>query len=317
MSSIYVGFTLTAAERDRLVSRVGDAVALIESNGQHGPALRERFAAAEACFGRCPPDWIASSPALKWIQLDSVGFDDLAKLDWATLGRRVTVTNLAGFFAEPVAETALAGVLALLRGIDRLLALQPRKDWRKMELRPKLRNLAGANVLLVGYGSIGRRFEELLRPFGCEVAAFSLGRQKAGGMTLADLDRGLASADVVFCSVPETPATRAMFDAARIGRMRPSAIFANVGRGGVVDEAALVAALNSGRLGGAVLDVTVTEPLPPDHALWTCPNVLLTQHTAGGTADEGMRKVDAFADNYDRFRRGQPLHGVVGWQKGY
>lgn len=314
MNKLFIGFALTPEERARLVDGVGRAVELVESNGDHAAAgLRQRFEGCEASFGRCPLPWIADSPSLRWIQLDSVGFDDLAKLDWPTLGRRVTVTNLAGFFADPVAESALAGVLALLRGIDRLALLQSRKSWQKLELRPTLRTLRGASVLLVGRGSIGRRFEALIAPFGCRVTATTARHP----LPPVELDRALASADVVFSSLPETTATRNFFDATRLALLKPRAIFVNVGRGGVVDETALAAALQARRLGGAVLDVTVVEPLPPESPLWTCPNVILTQHTGGGTEDEGMRKVEAFLDNFHRFTAGRPLAGVVDFARGY
>lgn len=314
MNRLFIGLALTPEERARLADGVGQGVELVESNGDYAAAgLRQRFEGCEASFGRCPLPWIAESPNLRWIQLDSVGFDDLAKLDWPTLGRRVTVTNLAGFFADPVAESALAGLLGLLRGIDRLALLQPRKSWQKMALRPTLRTLRGANVLLVGRGSIGRRFEELVAPFGCRVTATTAGNP----LPPAELDRALASADVIFSSIPETAATRNLFDARRLGLMKPRAIFVNVGRGGVVDEAALAAALQANRLGGAVLDVTLVEPLPPENPLWNCPNVILTQHTGGGTEDEGMRKVEAFLDNFRRFAAGRPLAGVVDFARGY
>ncbi len=136
-------------------------------------------------------------------------------------------------------------------------------------------------------------------------------------MAIEALDRAIASADVVVGAAPDTPETRDVFNRRRIGLIRPDAILVNVGRGSLVDEEALAVALHAGRIGGAVLDVTREEPLSPDHALWSCPNLILTQHTGGGTADEIDRKIEWFAENLARYRRGEPLRGVVDLSRGY
>ena len=108
-----------------------------------------------------------------------------------------------------------------------------------------------------------------------------------------------------------------VFDAARLSRFKPTALFVNVGRGSVVAEDALAERLHAGRLAGAVIDVTVREPLPQDHPFWTCPNLILTQHSGGGTEDEIDRVIDVFAGNLARYREGKPLAGVVDFEKGY
>lgn len=269
------------------------------------------FSQCEVAFGNPPPAWLAESDALRWIQLESVGFGEYRGLDWPTLGRRVAMTNLAGFFAEPVAETALAGILALARGIDRLVRLQAAGDWLGDPLRAELRTLAGANVVLFGHGAINRRLADLLEPFGCSIAAF--GRD----WPEERLNNALSAADIVVSAVPETEATLGVFDAARLSLLKPAALFVNLGRGSVLDEDALATCLRDGRLGGAVIDVTVQEPLPPEHAFWACPNLILTQHSGGGTADEIDRKIDHFADNLARYRAGRPLAGIVDFEKGY
>jgi phosphoglycerate dehydrogenase-like enzyme len=187
-----------------------------------------------------PASWLTRSKALRWIQLDSVGFGEYRDLDWRELGKDVTVTNLAGFFAQPVAETALAGILSLYRGIDRLVRLQSARDWQGNRLRKGLHTLAGANVVLFGYGSINRRLAAMLHPFGCNITHF--GR----GWTAEQLDGALSAADIVVSAVPETDATIGLFDAARLSLLKGTALFVNLGRGSVVAENALVKRLRDG-----------------------------------------------------------------------
>ncbi len=262
-------------------------------------------------FGNPDPGVVVHNVGLRWLQLESVGFGEYVGLDWSRPAGPVQVTNLAGFFAEPVAESALAGVLALYRGVARFVRLQDRTEWQGETARPHLRCLSGARVVLFGFGAINRRLADLLAPFGCTVTSF--------GRTWTDdsLDAALSRADVTVSTVPATPLTAGVFGAARFAQMPRGAVFCNFGRGSAVDEAALDAALRSGHLGGAVIDVTRDEPLPHGHPFWTCPNLLLTQHTSGGSADEVDRKIDHFLANLSRFRAGLPLTGAVDFARGY
>lgn len=262
-------------------------------------------------FGNPSPAALAANAALCWLQLESAGFGEYVGQDWSRPAGPVQVTNLAGFFAEPVAESALAGILALCRGIDRLVRLQDRGIWEGDPIRTRLRRLQGARVVLFGHGAINRRLGALLAPFGCAITPF--GRY----WTDAELNSALSSADVVACCVPATPQTCGLFNAARIALLRPGAIFCNFGRGSLLDEEALDAALRADRLGGAVIDVTRDEPLPSGHPFWTSPNLILTQHSGGGSADEMDRKITVFLDNLSRFRAGQPLVGLVDFSRGY
>lgn len=308
---IFVTLDLT----DRQIARVRE-VSGADRLHVHGlfpddAPLAPDFAASEVAFGPVPPDWLARTPTLRWLQLESVGFNQYRGLDWPRLGRQIAVTNLAGFFAAPVAETALAGILALYRGLDRLLPLQAAKDWVGDALRPELRVLAGAKVVLFGRGAINRHLAGLLEPFGCAITGF--GRD----WTAEALDAALAEADILVSTVPETDATIGVFDAARLARLKPTALFVNLGRGSVIDEAALASCLAEGRLAGAVLDVTLEEPLPTDHPFWSSPNTILTQHSGGGSDDETDRKIEVFAENLARYRAGEPLAGLVDFAKGY
>ncbi|MGW6058264.1 D-2-hydroxyacid dehydrogenase [Streptomyces sp. NPDC055189] len=270
---------------------------------------------AHIALGNPRADWVEKAPHLRWLQLASVGIDRYAGLDWPVLGQRLAVTNLGGLFADPVAETCLAGILALYRGVDVLAGLRAGETWSKPDVRPGLRLLSDANVLILGRGSIARRLAGLLAPFGCSVTHFARGDGDI--RTPGELDAGLPGFDIVVGLLPGTDETADLFDRRRIGLLRPGAVFVNAGRGTLADEDALVAALASGRLGGAVLDVTREEPLPAGHPLWSCPNVILTQHTAGGSRDETERVIGLFADNWQRLTGGEPLRNVVHWPRGY
>lgn len=264
----------------------------------------------EIVFGNPPACWLAAAPSLRWVQLESVGFGEYSELD-RTANPDLVLTNLAGFFADPVAETALAGILALGRGIDWLVHLKDSKTWEGDPLRRRLRMLRGAHVVMVGYGAINQRLAELLAAFHCQITTIR------SSTTTEKLDLALGRADIVVCTAPDSAQTRNLFDAPRLSLLPTHAIFANLGRGSIVDEMALVAALSEGKLAGAVLDVTRSEPLPKNHPLWACPNTLLTQHSGGGSADELDRKIDVFLGNLGRYRRGEPLQNAVDFKRGY
>ena len=309
MTEIFCAFPLTAPHERRLREGLTDATLYALDSVE--PKNRAAFDRCEIVFGNPPASWIAESPLLRWVQLESVGFGEYAALDWAMLGRHIRVTNLAGFFAEPVAESIFAGVLALYRGIDRVVHLREKREWRGDALRSELRTLEGASVVLFGRGAINARVAELLGSFGCRVTAFGRDWDASG------LDAALGRADVVISVVPDAPGARDVFDRARLARLKPGALFLNFGRGSVVDDDALADSLESGALGGAVIDVTRDEPLPSGHRFWTTGNLILTQHSGGGTAEEIDRKIDVFLDNLARYRRGEPLQGLVDFSRGY
>lgn len=304
----FVCLTLTETQRARLEAGAGIEIAY---HTQEDDVAKAVFAASDVAFGNVSGAWLYDAPQLKWLQLESVGFGEYAALDWAKLGSGPKISNLKGFFAEPVAESIVAGILSLYRGINSLTQLQQQARWVGDALRPKLRTLKDASVLLFGYGDINRRVESLLAPFNCVVTAF------AREWDAVTLDQSLSGADIVIATVPHTPLTAGVFSAERIGKMKPGAIFVNFGRGSVVDETALAEGLSSQHLGGAVIDVTHDEPLPDSHVFWRCPNLILTQHTGGGSSDEIDRKIDVFLTNLARYRKGEAPLGLIDLKRGY
>jgi phosphoglycerate dehydrogenase-like enzyme len=308
--NIFVCIRLTSEQTSRLQKALPEQNLLFHPALESDPAARDAIDSCQIVFGNPLASWIADSPVLSWVQLESVGYGEYTDLDWLKLSTRVQMTNLAGFFSEPVAESILAGILSHYRGMSCLSNLQANRKWLGDELRPLLKTLHGAQIVLFGKGDINRRVAELLEPFRCAIQSFGRNWQRP------ELQNALSKADIVICTVPDSPSTRGVFDRNLIGSIKVGSLFVNFGRGSLIDEAALAEALESNHLSGAVIDVTKDAPLPPDHRFWACPNLLLTQHTGGGTADEIDRKIDFFLANFDRRQRKEPLHRSVDFMKG-
>ena len=306
---IFVCVDMDAEQRSWLEQEASPDQVHFLTESEIGDAPDPRFSRCEVAFGSVPPAWFESTRTLRWLQLDSTGINEYLHVDVSATG--LTITNCCNFFTEPVAESCLAGILALHRGIDRLVRLQERREWVGHPLRKSLRTLAGSQVVLFGYGAINQRMVDLLSPFGCEKTVF---RSK---WSAEKLDEAVSEADIICCVAPETSATRLVFDRRRIALLHSDAIFVNFGRGSLVDEAALAEALSSNRISGAVIDVTETEPLPADHPFWRLPNVILTQHSGGGSDWEIDGKIKGFLGNLERYRFGEKLRCPVDLERGY
>jgi phosphoglycerate dehydrogenase-like enzyme len=267
---------------------------------------------AEILLGNPPPAWLTAGPlpALKFWQIDSAGFDRYKGVQLA-----VPVANMGDFFAWACAETMVAGLLALYRRLPELVLLQEKQQWVGAEVRGRQGLLRGKRVVLLGAGTIGQAVREQLSGFGCVVQLLARTDPQAQLHTKEELAAALPETDVVVNCLPGS--ADKFFSAELVAAMRPDGIYASVGRGNTTDEPALIEALQAGRLGGAVLDVTATEPIPPGHPLWTLPNVLLTQHTGGGQPREAEGKIDQLVRNLARLGAGQPLENPVELEAGY
>ncbi|GAA1213374.1 D-2-hydroxyacid dehydrogenase [Rhodoglobus aureus] len=286
---------------------------LWHAGSEWDPALAE----CEVIFGNIPVNWVPSLTALRWLQLESIGFENYATVTPELRARSIEVTNLRGLFSQPVAETALAGILALLRGIDQLVAATAEQRWATPEIRPGTELLSGRRVVVLGTGSIGAKLRRLFEAFDCTVVSYARESPTAELHTLAELDAALATASIVASCLPGTQQTVRIFDRERLALLGDRTILVNVGRGSAVDEAALCSSLAKNALGGAVLDVTEQEPLDADSPLWLAPRTILTQHTGGGYRDELRDKARRFLDNLAEWRVGKPLANTVNWEAGY
>ena len=270
------------------------------------------FATAEVLLGNPPPAWLATvPPRLRFWQIDSSGFERYRSVRLA-----VPVANMGDFFAWPCAETMVGGLLALYRHLPELAVLQAQKQWvGGAFVRNRAGLLRGKRVVVLGAGAIAQAVRQQLMGFECRVQLLARTHPQAQLHSREALRAALPETDIVVNCLPGS--ADGFFSADLIAAMRPGSLYASVGRGNTTDEPALIAALQAGHLGGAVLDVTATEPLPADHPLWTLPNVLLTQHTGGGQQFEDEGKVDVLLRNLELLRTGQPLENLVDLGRGY
>jgi phosphoglycerate dehydrogenase-like enzyme len=241
------------------------------------------------------------------------------------LASPVVITNSRGMSADTIGEHVLAVTLALFRRLPHAFRSQQAREWAQDAIGlAGHRSLSGSRVLIVGLGAIGGAVAGRMHALGARVIGVRRHGASGGpvegvaGIETPDrLHALLPHADVVVISAPHTRDTRKLIGRAELEAMRPDAVLVNVSRGQLVDEAALIAALESNRIGAAALDVFNDEPLPQDSPFWRLPNVLITPHTSGFRSDHWDAATTLFADNLRRFEAGQPLRNVVDKAAGY
>ena len=288
-------FRRTPDQEGRWMKMLGSAEVFFGLPGDSGPGL----AAA-----------VRIAPRLRWVQGTAAGAGEQVRGAALSAGEleRIAITTSSGIHGSQLAEFALLGLLAFNKDLPRLLADKAARRWDHYPVR----ELAGQTILIVGLGSIGEAIAGRAKAFGMRV--IGVNRSGASGSPNVDEMHGIDSlyellpaADAVVLALPSTHETTSLLDARAIGLMREGAVFVNVGRGAVVDEDALVAALSSGRIRGAALDVFAAEPLPPESPLWALPNVLISPHTAALSIHENARIVDLFCENLRRYLAGERL----------
>lgn len=250
---------------------------------------------------------------LKWLNSIYAGLDFLP-MD-VLIERNITVTNGVGINAITIAEYVVMGMLNIAKGYREVMRAQERREW--LLDSPGKRELAGSKALLLGYGAIGKLIQPRLEAFGVDVAIV----RRSGGqgcLTPEEWRARLGEFDWVILAVPATPETDSMIGADELAAMKPDAILINIARGEVVDQPALVAALQAKSIGGAFLDVTTPEPLPEDHVLWTLDNAHVSMHLSGRAQDKMfIRSATRFLDNLGKYQRGEPLSPIFDPKLGY
>ena len=272
---------------------------------------------AEVLFGRLSGSQLRTALRLRWIQAVSAGVDGLPLADLAAAG--VQLTNARGMYAEVCTEHAFALLLALTRRIPEAVRAQDAHRWKDFPGQA----LAGRRLGVLGLGAIGCAIATCAHALGMEVWGLRahprpqppctrvLGASRPNLLTL------LRECAVVIAALPSTPATRGWLDAEALAAMQPGSLLVNVGRGDLIVEDALAAALRAGRPAAAGLDCTPREPLPPDSPLWSTPGLLITAHSAGSRPDNPDRGLALFTENLTRYCAGEPLRNVVDLQAGY
>jgi len=295
-------------------------------------------AEAEVLFASHPPADLTGVPRLRWFQTSSAGLDDVLAADPWRHG--VTVTNGSGIHAVHMGEYVLGATLLWGERLEARLANRTTHRWDRdfasRELRG--RRIRGRTAAIVGYGSLGREAARLLHALGMRILAVKAnpGRRVDTGwrepgtgdpegalperiVGIDGLRDVVGESDVVVLTLPATSRTRGIVDASVLGAMRPQALLVNVGRGALIDQDALIWTLREGRIGGAVLDVTVPEPLPDDSPLWALPGCLVTPHLSGWGDEAALWHTTAllFAENLRRYVTGEPLLNVTSKAAGY
>lgn len=236
------------------------------------------------------------------------------------LAHPAPLTNGRGVFREPLADWVVAVMLYFSFDLARVIRQQQERRWEPFISS----SLRGRTLGIVGYGALGSAAGERARAFGMKIAALRRRPELTGADSSVDSSFGpsqieemLAASDYVLAATPLTPETRGMIGARQIASMKPTAVIINIGRGPVIDEAALIQALENGKIRGAALDVFTEEPLPAESPLWRLPNVLISPHTADRVQGFLDPAFDCFFDNLDRFINGQPLMNLVDKHAGY
>nr|WP_294817591.1 NAD(P)-dependent oxidoreductase [uncultured Sphingomonas sp.] len=263
-----------------------------------------------------PPEWaraVAAGARLKWLSTIYAGLDRLDKAQLLARGTRVT--NGSGVNAHTVAEYAVMGALVAAKRYDQVVRIAETREW-PFDAPGKL-ELFETSALVIGYGTIGRLIGERLAAFGVTVTGVT--RTGAPGTILPDAWRDrLPEFDWIFLATPATEASRAMIGEAELKAMKPSAWIINVGRGELIDQDALIEAVTKRRIAGAFLDTVTPEPLPPEHPLWSTPNIILSMHLSGRSQTRMfLRAANLFVENLHAFLEGRPLKNEVDLAAGY
>lgn len=296
------------------------------NNGNEGALTADLLKDAEVLYSLAADFPMEAAPNLKWLQMNSAAVNQLAGLP--ILQSDVVVTNVSGAYTTAVAECAMAMLLGMARRLPLGFALQGRREWDSYVMQGY--DLYGKTLGIVGYGSIGRHIGRLAHGFGMKILAckrqpeerrdtgFALpGTGDAeGGLPEAwygvdEIEKMCALSDILVITLPLTDHTRNIIGRAELAALPAGAFVINVGRGGVLNEAALLELLKSGHIAAAALDVFENEPLPADSPMWDAPNLMVLPHIASWTVSQPERAAAIFIENVKRYVTGEPLLNVV------
>lgn len=285
---------------------------------------------------RAPDGLIQRCPNLKWVQFLSAGADHVLKGELAARPS-IAITNASGIHATPIAEYTIASMLAWSHGFHVTMRAQMRREWKRgLDFMDSVDSMRGKALGVVGYGAIGRETARIGAALGMSVLALKRnpqdhidtawnprgvgdpeGKLPAAWFGPEGLTELLRASDFITVTLPSTKATRKMIGPNEIAAMRPHAYIVNIGRGDVIDQAALIEALRANQIGGAGLDVFEREPLEAESPLWDLENTILTPHMSGSFKGYNSSCCELFAENLSRFVKNQPLINVVNRELGY
>ncbi len=320
MNTILLGFPPNAISADQVarVESIAPDMRVIVTRDKS--EIEEVLDDIEIAAGGFPRDLMSRAKNMRWYQQWGAGADWLMKHPEAATCDFV-LTNASGVHAIPISEHIISFLLAFARRFPGAIRSQAEGKWNS-KLGDSVFELAGQTLLLIGVGAIGARTAQIAEALGMRVIGVRRHpEQSAPGVTamhgFADLPQLYPEADAVVLTAPLTHETQSMIGEAELRAMKPTACFVNIGRGGTVDEPALIRALREGWIAAAGLDVFADEPLPDDSPLWKMENVVITAHYSGSTPHYTERAFEIFLDNLQRYRAGEPLRNLVDKQLGY
>ena len=302
---------------------VSDASSLVAAEFRGDNSGKEKLDAllteVDVIYGLIPPkNLLARAPRLKWIQMMSAGVDRLRDTEiWQS---RLMITGVSGIHATPIGEFVFELMLMFAKGAPRCFQMKQKREWQRF--LPTV--LRGKTVGIIGLGHIGREVARLSKAFGMRVIATRRSATKIGRARYVDrlmpskqLPSLLAQSDFIVICVPHTPETYRLIGEKELGITKPTAYLINIARGGIIDEEALIRALDEKRIAGAGLDVTAREPLPAESRLWDMDNVILSPHVAGGMEYYVARATELFCENLRRYITGKKLRNIIDRKRGY
>lgn len=312
-------FIVRPDQYDEALKRHPDVAKIVKTSwGEDAKTYNEAMRDADALISyRFPREQLGErAPRLKWIQVLGAGVDYLLPLDWVPKG--VDLTTNCGAHVPKASQSALMAILMVNAQLPKLYTSQRKREWNRIFTT----TVAGKTLLIVGVGHIGGGAAEQAKALGMRVLGI---RRSPKAHSAVDEMHGpdklhalLPRADIVLVNIALTSQTKFIMGAREFGLMKLGAGFINMSRGGLVDPQALEAALRSGHLGGAMIDVTYPEPLPADASLWDAPNLLITPHVLSDDIDAYVpRTLDIFFENIRRYVAGKPLTNLVDLAREY
>lgn len=283
-------------------------------------ALAKEIANFEVLFGYIPPELLAGAARLRWLCTASAGVDHLLDESlWPSPD--CILTNSSGAYGPTISEHIIMVLLMLLRRMPEYASAALRREW---PYYTPIRSITGSHIVILGTGDIGSHTARRLKALGASVTGVCRSGRSAEPafdrvLPTGALDTVLPEAGACIMALPATPETVNILSRSRIALLPSRAYVVNIGRGSAIDQPALIEALQSGKIAGAALDVMTPEPLPADHPLWTCPNVIITPHVSGNMS-LGLTcdlDVSMFCDDLRRYTTGQPLLHAVDRRIGY
>ena len=308
--NVYIACVLNNSEKTIIKNKLKKHN-LYFSNLKFKEIADNKFLKSEIVFGNIPPNWVKQSNKIKWLQLESTGFAEYSNVKKNSLNENIIITNLKSFFAHQVAQTVMAGIFSFYRGLDIFTLLKKEKKWIGDPIRAQLEILNNKNILFFGKGSINQEIAKYIKVFNCKYSFIDSNSKKNFFI------KKLKKAEIDICALPGTRKTKMLFDKELINSLSKQTILINVGRGNLINEKYLIKKLKNNSIKGAVLDVTAEEPLRKNNLLWSCPNLILTQHTGGGYKNEMIDKINFFLDNFQNYLKNSKVLNKINPKKGY